>query len=84
MVIDLDDEVVSLKFKGKEHLITKPTNGQVKEYTKALKLCEDDESKEKALELFLDQLGIGSELYNSMTPGQLKKLLEVLYSAEKN
>jgi hypothetical protein len=83
-MLNFDDELVSFKLKGVEHNVVKPTNGQIKQYSKALKLCEDDESKEKALIDFLENLGLKKEVYESLTPEQLKTILSNLYDSGKN
>ena len=83
-MLNFDDEIVLIKFKGKEFEIKKPTHGQIKSYSKSLKDCLDDESKEKALEEFLQSLGMVKELYEALTPGQLKAVLSSLYESEKN
>lgn len=83
-MLNFEEEVVTFKFKGNEYSVNKPTNGQIKEYNKALKECLDDDSKEKALILFLESLGLSQEVSDQLTPGQLKKVLENLYESGKN
>jgi hypothetical protein len=83
-MLNFDEEVVSFKLKGIEYKVSKPTNGQIKQYSKSLKLCEDDESKEKALTDFLESLGLKQEIYETLNPTQMKTLLSSLYDSEKN
>lgn len=83
-MLDFDAEVVEFKLKGKEYSVARPTNGQIKAYTKELSLCETDEAKEKALIKFLCELGLSEEVLNDLTPFQTKKLLSSLYESEKN
>ncbi len=83
-MLSFDEEIVNIKFKGKEYKISKPNNGQIKEYSLALKDANDDESKEKALTSFLENLGLVKEVYDSLTPSQMKTVLSSLYDSEKN
>jgi len=83
-MLSFDDEIVDFKFKGVDHSVRKPNNGDIKEYTESLKRCEDDESKEKALVCFLEKLGLNEETFKAFTPSQLKKLLAELHDFGKN
>lgn len=83
-MLSFDEEVVTIKFKGKEYKINKPTNGHIKEYSNSLKDALDDDSKEKALTSFLEKLGLVKEVYDSLTPSQMKTVLSSLYDSEKN
>lgn len=79
-----EDEIIEFKLKGKEYSMEKPNNGQIAEYTYKLKACKDNESKEKALIVFLESLGLKEETYKLLKPKQLEVLLEKLYESEKN
>lgn len=83
-MLDFDSEVVQFKLKGNEYVVTKPTNGQIKAYSKDLEKCVTDEDKEKALIELLKKLGLSEEVFNELTPAQSKKLLSSLYESEKN
>lgn len=83
-MLEFDEEVVKFKLKGVEYEINKPSNGQIKKYTLGLRTCEDNESKENALMVFLEGLGLASNVYDDLKPNQMKMIIDSLYEAEKN
>lgn len=83
-MLEFLDEVVEFKLGDKHHRLNKPTNGQIKAYSKALAGCESDEQRENALIEFLKNLGLEEGVFDKLTPAQAKKLLASLHESEKN
>jgi hypothetical protein len=83
-MLDFAEEVIEFKLKGNKHQVSKPNNGQIKNYTHKLSCCKTNEEKEAALVGFLEVLGLEESVYDSLSPVQTGKLIESLYEAEKN
>lgn len=83
-MLDFDLEFVEMKFKGEKHLIKRPSNKDVKDYSSKIKDAETPEEKEVVLCNFLASLGLKAEVYEDLTPSQLKKITEALYDSSKN
>jgi hypothetical protein len=83
-MLDFSEEIVEFKIGADSFSVKKPTNGQIKEYTKDLGKCESETEKEVALLSLLSKLGLSEEVFNKLTPSQAKKLLSALYDSEKN
>jgi hypothetical protein len=82
-MLDFDEEVVRFKFKGEIHEVKKPTNGMIRSYNDRTKGLSDDDLTPKFTD-FLSELGLSSEIYDQLNPEQAKKIVEQLYSTEKN
>ena len=83
-MLDFSEEVVEFKIGAESFSVKKPSNGQIKEYTKDLNKSESEQEKEAALLSLLSKLGLSEEIFNKLTPSQAKKLLSALYDSEKN
>lgn len=83
-MLNFDEEVVEVKFKGEVHKISRPVNKQIKEYSDSLKAIEGDKEKEELLIAFLEKLGLKREVFDQLTPGQVKQILKELHDSEKN
>jgi len=83
-MLDFDLEFIEIKFKGALHKVSRPTNKQIKQYTVSLKANEGEVDSEKVLVEFLETLGLKSEVYEELTPQQVRMVLKELYDTEKN
>lgn len=83
-MLEFLEEVVEFKLGEEVHSVRKPNNGEIKEYTRELTVCENDEDKEQALINLLEKLGLKKEVFEKLNPYQSKKLLAALYDSEKN
>lgn len=82
-MLDLQKEVVKIKFDGEIYEVSKPNNGQIREYNKKVK-GKKGEELDLMFTDFLEEIGLPSKLYNSLTPSQAKTVIEALYGTEKN
>lgn len=84
-MLDFQEEVLQFKVRGKQYEVSKPTNGDIKNYKKALAKCKNEVEQEKCLKEFLHNLGLEDDgVLDILTPKQSKKLIASLYDTEKN
>ena len=83
-MLDFKDEIVEFNLKGKKYSLSKPNNGQIREYKNSFDKCETNDEKEKCLQDFLVDLGLEPVCFDLLSPKQTEMLLKELYSSEKN
>jgi hypothetical protein len=78
-MLNLEEEILEVKFKGKVHKLRHPTIGDAK----LLKQKTNESSEEDAMIWFLVSLGMDQDCVESLTGLQIQQIIEALNSKKK-
>lgn len=81
-MLDLDSEVVKVKYKGHAYDVRLPSVGEINNYSKELKKKGEEESFDLLVAL-LEKLGLPSEISMELSQASFEKLIAELIPSKK-
>lgn len=76
---------IKVVFEGKDYLLSKPTLGASRDFAKAIKLAEsDDSAKIDAMIEYLAKLGLPREICENLMIEEVEKIIDALTPKKKS